>query len=158
MVLSESRKYILITIGLRNIAQAKDHFRELFFYDIDRPLGHTDIVIVKDYFAFLGLPFILYSTKHGAHCICLSALTRTSWAIIADWFDVNFKSYYSGKTIRLSRKKDESQKLLAISLAGEVIPNLYNLYCERFGLEKMQWTRETSKYILHFERYRTNNE
>lgn len=148
----------MITIGLRNIAQSKQDFKELFFYDIDRPLGSTDITIIKNHFDFLGLPFILYSTKHGAHCVCLSPLKRTSWAVVMDWFESNFKSYYSGKTIRLSRKKEEHQKLLAISLAGEVIPNLYNLYCERFGLDKMHWTREDSKYILHFERYRTNNE
>ncbi len=146
-------------LGLRNIAQAKDHFRELLFYDIDRPVGMQDHINIEQICSRSKLSYLFFTTKHGAHFICLTPLIKTRWAMLFDELQDMFNSYYAGKTIRLSRKKDEIQTLIGKNLDyGEVIPNLYNIYCSRFNLPKMEWTKDTAKYLLHFEKYRSVNE
>lgn len=149
----------MMLLGLRNIAQSKEGFMELLFYDIDRPIGNTDIERVDAICQRSNLSYLLFSTKHGAHFICLTPLIKTRWALLFDEFQDLFGSYYAGKTIRVSRKKDENQYLLKMNvLYGEVIPNLLNLYATRFNYQKIEWKQETSKYLLHFEKYRSKNE
>lgn len=149
----------MMLLGLRNIAQMKDGFRELLFYDIDRPVGINDVGFIESMCRDSRLSYILFTTKHGAHFICLTPLIRTRWAMLFDTLELHFGSYYSGKTIRISRKKDEMQNLLSINTEyGEVIPNLYNLYASRFNQPKMPWNKEDTKYLLHFEKYRSLNE
>ena len=68
-----------------------------------------------------------------------------------------FGGYYAGHTIRLSRKKEEVQELIKMNTTyGEVIPNLYNFYADRFGFTRMFWTRPTAKYLLEFVEYNSN--
>jgi len=149
----------MMLLGLRNIAQAKENFMELLFYDIDRPIGEGDIERVDAICQRSRLSYLLFTTKHGAHFICLTPLIKTRWALLFDELQELFGSYYAGKTIRISRKKGETQTLLKMNTAyGEVIPNLFNLYATRFNYAKMEWIKETSKYLLHFEKYRSKNE
>ena len=149
----------MMLIGLRNIAQMKDNFKELLFYDIDRPIGINDIGFIESMCQSSKLSYLLFTTKHGAHFICLTPLIKTRWAMLFDTLQLHFGSYYAGKTIRLSRKKDEIQSLLSHNTEyGEVIPNLYNLYASRFNYAKLPWEKTTSKYLLHFEKYRSLND
>lgn len=149
-------------LGLRNTAQMKDGFRELLFYDID---SNADIDTIgwlneiDNICSWSKLSYIVYKTKHGYHFVCFTPLIPSRWGMLFEKLTSIFGGYYAGKTIRLSRKKDEVQQLIKINTTyGEVIPNLYNLYARRFNYDKMQWERSMSKYILHFERYRSLNE
>lgn len=146
-------------LGLRNTAQMKDKFRELLFYDIDREITQEDIEQLDSICSWSSLSYILYKTKNGHHFVCFTPLIPHRWGLLFEKLTMMFEGYYAGKTIRLSRKKDEIQTLIKINTTyGEVIPNLYNLYARRFNYDKMQWERSMSKYILHFERYRSLSE
>lgn len=143
-------------LGLRNTAQMKDKFRELLFYDIDREITQEDIDQLDNACGWSNLSYILYKTKNGHHFVSFTPLIPHRWGLLFEELTIMFGGYYAGKTIRLSRKKDEIQELIKINTTyGEVIPNLYNLYARRFNYDKMQWERSMSKYILHFERYRS---
>lgn len=146
-------------IGLRNIICTKEDWYYLVFYDIDKPLTQKEIDIIDLYCEDISCSYLLYKTKHGCHFVGLSPFTAVGWAYLFDKMKIEFNSYYSGNVIRLSRKKDEIQELIVCNTTyGEVIPNLYNLYCDRFNLKKMPWNRETSRYLLVFEKYRSMKE
>lgn len=146
-------------IGLRNITCTKEDWYYLVFYDIDRPITQSEIDALDNYLQEKEISYVLYKTKHGHHLVCLSPINALYWGIIFTQIKGMFQSYYSGNVIRLSRKKDEIQELIVCNTTyGEVIPNLYNLYCDRFNLKKMPWNRETSKYLLVFEKYRSAKE
>jgi len=149
----------MMLLGLRNIAQMKDRFMELLFYDIDREITEQEIAELDMICALSGLSYLLYKTKHGYHFICLTPLIPNRWGILFERLTSLFGSYYAGHTIRVSRKKDEIQTLVKVNTTyGEVIPNLYNVYATRFNYPKMFWQKDMAKYILHFEKYRSMNE
>lgn len=146
-------------IGLRNIVCTKEDWYYLIFYDIDNPITQEQIDKIDYVMQGAGVSYMLYKTKHGYHVVGITPLNAEYWADIFQSLKDTFHSYYSGNVIRLSRKKDEQQELIVCNTTyGEVIPNLYNLYCDRFGLKKLPWTRETSKYLLVFEKYRSVKE
>lgn len=149
----------MMLLGLRNIAQMASDFRELLFYDIDRQMTLEEIQKLDQMMRDWNLSYILYSTKHGYHFISLTPMNQMSWGSMFTQLKLLFNCYYSGKTIRLSRKKDETQTLIKINTTnGEVIPNLYNIFASRFNFDRMPWNKSTTKYILHFEKYRSFNE
>lgn len=146
-------------IGLRNITCTKEDWYYLVFYDFDKPLTQTEIDEIDNTMHNWEISYILYRTKHGFHLVGLSPVTSSVWGSLFGYLKDLFHEYYAGQTIRLSRKKDEIQELIVCNTTyGEVIPNLYNLYCDRFNLKKMPWNRETSRYLLVFEKYRSMKE
>lgn len=147
-------------IGLRFDISGKDDIYYLIFYDIDKEvLMPDDLEEIDRLMRVYAISYLLYKSKHGFHVIGLSPLTHTEWASIFGALKYHFHSRYGGVVIRLSRKKDEKQELIRLEESyGEVIPNLFNLYAERFGLQKKYWIRKTSKYLLVFDHYRTVKE
>lgn len=147
-------------LGLCREVCAKDDWYYLLLYDIDKEeLSQSDLEYIDTIMFTHKISYLIYKTKHGYHVIGLTPLNITNHADAFYLLKNYFKSYYSGKTIRLSRKQDETQALIKLELSyGEVIPNLYNLYCSRFNMEKMPWTRETAKYLLLFEKYRSDKQ
>lgn len=146
-------------IGLRNIVCTKEDWHYLLFYDIDKPITQKEIDYIDYVTDKYHISYLLYRTKHGYHVVGLTPLDIQKWALSFSALKYAFHSYYSGNVIRLSRKQDETQELITYNKQyGEIIPNLYNLYCDRFGLKKMAWNRETSKYLLVFEKYRSVKE
>lgn len=150
-------------LGLRNIVSSKEDWHYLIFYDIDRDITEHEKDMIEALFTVRKLSYMLYKTVNGYHIICLTPVNAFMWSEVFVALKQHFHSYYSGNVIRVSRKKDEVQKLVAINTTnGEVIPNLYNIYATRFSYEKMNWVRVTSKYLLVFDKYRTvkgeNNE
>lgn len=146
-------------IGLRNITCTKEDWYYLVFYDIDKPITQYELELIDNKCGAHKLSYILYRTKNGYHFVSLTPVNAYDWGYIFTGIKEIFYSYYSGNVIRLSRKKDEIQELIVCNTTyGEVIPNLYNLYCDRFNLKKMSWNRETSKYLLVFEKYRSMKE
>jgi len=146
-------------LGLRNIVCTKDDWYYLCFYDIDKPITQEQLDAIDERMHLSEYSYMIYKTKHGNHFICLSPLDCKAWAGMFFFFKQLFNSYYSGNVIRLSQKKDEQQELIVMNTTyGEVIPNLYNLWAKRFNYEKMPWVKETSKYLLVFEKYRSENE
>lgn len=146
-------------LGLRNIVCTKEDWLFLIFYDIDSPITQKQMDLIDAYCCTHNISYMLYKTKNGHHFIGLTPLDCLQWARTYHMLKYMFNAYYSGGVIRLSRKKDETQELLVCNTTyGEVIPNLYNLYCDRFSMKKMPWTRETAKYLLVFEKYRSEKE
>lgn len=146
-------------IGIRLDVVARDDIYYCLYYDIDRELKPHEIEDIDALMHLNNISYLLFTTKHGAHLIGLTPMTHTKWASMFSVMKNMFNSYYGGIIIRLSRKKEETQVLLKIQeYYGEVIPNLFNLYASRFNLQKKPWTREFSKYILQFEKYRSKKE
>jgi hypothetical protein len=139
----------------------KEEIKYLVFYDID---NHTrnEQAMIEDIDALMHIncmSYIFYKTKHGYHLVALTPVNALKWGVVFTELQNKYPEYYSGIVIRLSRKAEEKQELLKIVLTyGEVIPNLYNLYCDRFGLQKRPWVKSMSKHLLVFERYRTEKE
>ena len=143
-------------LGLRSIVTTKEKWYRLLFYDFDSKFDRSFVNYV---YSVLKSSYLVYSTKHGHHSIGLTPLKTTDWAWGLSLLEDEFHSYYSGDTIRLSRKKDEEQKLIEINTSyGLAIPNLYNIYAGRFGLNKMPVDMKNLKHSLVFERYRTFND
>lgn len=147
-------------LGLRNTVILKEEIKYLVFYDIDGT-PRNEQTMLEDIDALMHtncLSYIFYKTKHGYHLVGLTPVNALKWGVMFTELQNKYPSYYSGIVIRLSRKQEEKQELIKIVLTyGEVIPNLYNLYCERFGLQKRPWVKALSKHLLIFEKYRTEN-
>jgi hypothetical protein len=148
-------------LGLRHIVCAKEDWYYLVFYDIDKnnELSTNDLKIIDNIMAINSISYMIIKTKHGYHIIGLTPIAIIKHATVFMKLKTLFNSYYSGDVIRLSLKEGEHQELVMMELSyGEVIPNLYNLYAKRFNYEKRPWIKETSKYLLVFEKYRSLKE
>lgn len=145
-------------IGLRFDVIAKDDVYYLLFYDIDADITPEQDAMIDRIMEVHNISYILYKTKGGYHLVGLTPLNIIQHASVFAQLKRVFNSYYGGVVIRLSRKRDEEQRLIRIvGWYGEVIPNLFNLYASRFGLQKKPWNKITSKYLLVFEKYRTEH-
>jgi hypothetical protein len=119
-------------IGLRNIVTDKETWKYLLFYDIDSPT-EADIKNLVEYLDELKcISYIIYSTKAGLHVVGLTPLNSSMWGVIFAQLQIRFPEYYSGQTIRLSRKENEKQELIYSNLEYPIIPNLLELYSKRF--------------------------
>jgi len=148
-------------IGLRHTVCANDDWYYLVFYDIDNrsELYAHELAFIDNTMSTYGISYIVYKTKHGFHILGLTPVTATEWANVFTSLKGLFNSYYSGNVLRLSRKENEVQQLISIKKDyGYIIPNLYNLFAQRFNYPKLPWIKETSKYLLVFEKYRSLNE
>lgn len=145
-------------LGLRNITCTKEDWHYLIFYDVDRKLEDNDLSRIDYIMKTYNISYLIYETKHGSHIIGLTPMDIITYAHVFDYLKSIFQEYYAGQTIRLSRKPDETQKFIRLENRSEIIPNLYNLYADRFNYQKLPWIRETSKYLLVFERYRSMKE
>jgi hypothetical protein len=140
-------------MGLRNTITDGKKWYYLFFYEFDNTRSgniEPDWKEIRKILARKSWSWIAYSTKHGYHLVLLSPISSIEWGILKADLDKQYHSYYNGMTIRLSRKKNENQKLIELHLGSYTIPNLYNMYCSRFGLKKL---REDYRYRLVFEKY-----
>jgi hypothetical protein len=148
-------------IGLRNIVTDKETWKYLLFYDIDNP-SRADINMLIEYLDELKfLSYIVYSTKAGLHVIGLTPMNSSMWGVIFAQLQMRFPEYYSGQTIRLSRKDGEKQELIYSNLEYPIIPNLLELYSKRFFQnESKEFFEEFQENLIHdnhwslvFERY-----
>lgn len=144
-------------VGIRCDTLAKDDVYYLVFYDIDKKeLTAEQYSKIDNIMQVHNLSYILYKTKNGHHLVGLTPTNSIQHASAFSALKQTFNEYYGGIVIRINQKPEEKQELVAIRTdIGEVIPNLYNLYCDRFGLIKKPWIRALSKYILVFVRYRS---
>lgn len=145
-------------VGIRCDTVAKEDVYYLVFYDIDKKeLTTEELDAIAGIMYSKGISYILYKTKNGHHLVGLTPTNEIQHAEAFSALKDIFKEYYGGIVIRVSLKPDEKQELITLNQNnGEVIPNLYNLYCDRFGLVKKPWNRITSKYLLVFVRYRSD--
>jgi hypothetical protein len=147
-------------IGLRNIVTDKETWKYLLFYDIDSP-SKADIEQLIEYLDELKcISYIMYSTKAGLHVVGLTPLNSSMWGVILAQLQMRFPEYYSGQTIRLSRKAGEKQELIYHNLEYPILPNLYSIYFKRlklpplYDLESEQVFATINKHwSLVFEKY-----
>lgn len=99
--------------------------------------------------------YLLYSTKNGYHVVGLSPSSLLKCTYVFNELDKEFGTYFSGQTIRVSLKEGEKQNLIEFKDYGNIIPNLFNMYADRFKLPKME-VPFPKKYYLVFEKYWTD--
>ena len=148
-------------LGLRCDVVTKEEIVYIFFYDIDMPnLSDDNLAWIDETLRGYCVSYLVYKTKNGYHVIGLTPLPVLQWAMLQKVFKNQFNSYYGGIVIRVSRKPQEEQVLIRfIEEYGEVIPNLWNIYCSRFEeLQRKPWVKELAKYLLVFERYRSEKQ
>lgn len=158
--LKTKRNYVL-RLGLRNICYTEDDIMYLIFYDIDmETIIDDDYIGIIDKFMFTqNLSYILYSTKHGYHLICLTPVECDIWGNVFKRLKLQFKEKYAGNTIRLDRKDNEKKHLIKMNTSyGYVIPNLHNLILNRLDntsdIPRIE-CKPPFKHRLQIENYRS---
>jgi len=122
---------IKMMLGLRNIVTNGKQWKYLLFYEIDNP-SEGDIKLLHDLLEDMPISYIVYSTKAGLHVIGLSHMEDLERSYRFDYLQMHIPEYYSGQTIRISRKKGENQELLFYNLDHELMLNLLHIYARRF--------------------------
>ena len=119
-------------LGIRHIITDHIKWKYLLFYDLDNPTK-DDVLDLERSCNNLPTSHIVYSTKNAVHVIGLTPLDIETHALCFGHLQCNFPSYYNGGTIRMSRRKDENQELIAFNVSKGVTLNLYGIYSQRFG-------------------------
>ena len=130
-------------IGLHNLVTDGKEWFHLLFYDIDFPVRklykHYAEPYLADWLRHFSLArklsYVLYTTKHGAHYISLTPLNVTKWAICFNALDNHFDNFYSGHTIRLSPKSDESQELISYETKFPVASGVAKIFEYKFKIK-----------------------
>ena len=139
-------------LGVRNVClnRITEQWQYLLFWETDT----TDIKYdVTD--AFRGMSYICYSTKHGAHWVGLTPLEPNRWGErFQQLRDNSYNHKYAGQTIRLSRKRDEKQRLLHYNFQYKTIMNLYQVYQKRFNITETPM-HSLNDYACIYEWYRS---
>ena len=139
-------------LGLRNIVTNGKQWKYLLFYEIDNP-SEGDIKILHDLLESFRISYIVYSTKAGLHAVGLSYMDCHSWSTVFTLAQMSIPEYYSGQTIRVSRKKGEKQELLFYNLDHELMLNLLHMYARRFPelqtSNYLNWINEGMPKIWH---------
>ena len=154
-------------IGLRNTVTDGKSWHYLLFYEWDDAYPNKDKHQKRHDFDNLSsllsdskISHIIYSTKHGFHLVCFTPLNPVKWGYWIDYLWNEYRQYYSGETIRLSRKHNEKQELIAIDREHYCIPNLYNIYAKRFDFPELphDYNDGRFRYKLVFEKYWSPNQ
>ena len=142
-------------IGLRNIITDGKQWKYLLFYDVDNQ-SEENIVFLTNAFNSFEVSFIIYKTKHGMHAIGLTPIGIKEYGIMFNDLQKVIPEYYSGQTIRLSRKEGENQELIGYNFDYPMLKNLISIYQKRFPqLYVNPDTRLIDGYSLVFEKYWT---
>ena len=149
----EKPKYRMM--GINNHVTDKEHWSYLLFYDIDN--HDIDLNKLYEILDLFEISYLVYKTKNGYHVIGLTPITSASrWGYMFDILQKQFPEYYNGQTIRIWRKKDETQELLHWNISYPVISNLLQKFEKRFneniktilGLGSITFTKE-KWYLIH---------
>ena len=145
-------------IGLRNTVTNGKSWSYLLFYEWDSILLNADML--SQMLSNSKISHIIYSTKHGYHLVSFTPLNAVRWGYWIDYLYTEYRQYYSGETIRLSRKQNEKQELIAIDREHYCIPNLYNIYAKRFDFPELphDYNDGRFRYKLVFEKYWSPNQ
>lgn len=142
-------------IGLRNIVTDGKEWKYLLFYDVDnqseenkKSLGET--------MNTAEISFITYTTKHGIHAVGLTPMNLLEYATYFERLNNLIPEYYSGQTIRMSRRENETQELLSFNFDYPMLKNLLSIYQKRFtSLQTSSHNKLVEGYSLVFEKYWT---
>ena len=128
---------------------------ELLFYDIDKAVHFENNIkkFVKSFASQRKLSYLIYKTKHGFHVVYLTPLTPEKWGKYFQLHQDKFNGYYSGHTIRMSRKKKEVQYLISYSNKYPVVYPLCTVYEKRFNIK----FDKTIKMAAVYENYPSRN-
>jgi len=154
--MSEQKPKLKKVIGLRNIVTDGKQWKYLLFYDLDRPT-EEDIDILHDYMQTFAISYLIYKTKNGIHAVGLTPLAISQYAGMFLCLQEDIPEYYSGQTIRLSRKEGETQELLSFNLGYPVIINLLSIYRKRFPHLPIKHDKDVLEgWRLVFEKFWTS--
>lgn len=122
-------------LGVRNIVvdKVKNEWYHLLFFELDDTEARIDLL--TDRLAEFQISYILYSTKHGYHVVGLTPLNAKEWGDYFILLSNDFqKKDYAGQTLRLSRKKDEHQRLIEYNVDYPLVHGLFTIYQKRFNI------------------------
>lgn len=145
-------------IGLRNIVTIEDplpRWDYLLFYDKD-DATQEDINKIIHYLDTpnMNMSYIIYRTKGGIHVIGLTPMNAENWGIVFQHLQYLTPEYYSGQTIRVSRKQNETQSLIYYNFNYPLIYNLAMMYKKRFPEIHLEFGDKLLRnYKLVFEKY-----
>src|SRR5438876_299320 len=111
-------------VGIRNTITDGVNWKYLLFYDLDN-VSDSQIKALEIVCNTLPTSYIMYSTQKGLHIVGLTPLDIESHAFCFAKLQREFPTYYSGGTIRMSRRKGENQELIAFNISKGVTLNLY---------------------------------
>ena len=149
-----------IMIGLRNIVSVKlddapPRWEYLLFYDKDDATTDEINAIIE----YLDIPtfnmsYIIYRTRGGIHVIGLTPLNSDNWGFLFDQLQRLVPEYYSGETIRLSRKKGEVQSLVYSNINYPYVLKLTMMFKKRFpDIVINPNVKPLDKHMAVFEKY-----
>ena len=118
-------------IGLRNIVTDGKVFKYLLFYDRDSQDDYS-ITEMKECYLSSGISFIMYKTKHGIHGVGLTPMDIEHYANRFQLLQNIIPEFYSGQTLRLTRKENEEQELLYCDLNYPYVSEIFQIYLRRF--------------------------
>jgi hypothetical protein len=124
-------------VGLHNICtirvspDSKPVWRYLLFYDFDKRVVDFSYLL----YWVKHLAYVLYQTRKGYHYVGLTPLTVLEWAVLFDKIQKYYNGYYSGHTIRLSRKLNEKQVLISWANRSPALYPLCTIYEKRFNIK-----------------------
>jgi len=140
-------------IGFRNIVTDGKQWKYLLFYDVDNQSEETK-KLLSEVMNKAEISFIIYTTKHGIHVVGLTPMNLLEYATYFAQLNDLIPEYYSGQTIRLSRKEGENQELLGFNFDYPMLKNVVSIYQKRFPeLYVNPDTRLIEGYSLVFEKF-----
>jgi hypothetical protein len=141
-------------VGLRNIVTSKFDWKYLFLYEIDNHEEH-DCLQMIDLVNRFETSYICYKTKAGFHLVGLTPITSKQWGCWFDTIQRILPEYFSGQTLRLTRKIDEIQEMIHYSFRYPYLERLASIYIKRFGIPKefVPIYGEPPKYNCVYEKY-----
>ena len=147
-----------IMIGLRNIVSVKlddapPRWEYLLFYDKD-DATEKDIELIIEYLNDWTISYIIYRTRGGIHVIGLTPISSRLWGLIFREIQDLVPEYYSGETIRLSRKKGEVQSLVYSNINYPYVLKLTMMFKKRFpDIVINPNVKPLDKHMAVFEKY-----
>ena len=122
-------------VGLRCETTNGDTFKYILFYDVDLTndpkVNRIRAKHLVDTLEEFQTSYIMYSTLNGYHVVGLTPLDFEQWSAMLTILKREIPEYYSGIIIRVSRKLEETQKLVSFSFDYPIIPNLIEIYAKR---------------------------
>ena len=147
-----------IMIGLRNIVSVKPddappRWNYLLFYDKD-DATQEDIDKITSELNLYRMSYIIYRTRGGIHIIGLTPLNSDNWGFLFNQLQRLVPEYYSGETIRLSRKKGEVQSLVYSNINYPYVLKLTMMFKKRFpDIVINPKVKPLDKHMAVFEKY-----
>lgn len=131
-------KKVKVYLGIRNCVtnghqSTNPQWKYLVLYEIDSHNQEQLEKILRVY-RNINTSFVCYETLNGYHFIGLTPFDSFEWGKYFNLLQTVVKEYFSGQTIRMSRKHGEEKKLIAYDFSYPYLTKLASIYIKRFDI------------------------